>query len=163
MLRSVRHLGPFRDKLAQLQRMLKTHSSRRSEFSFDLDRSQDTLGLAGDGGMSFFDQIITQLPLAQVQRLRRRGASEEGEELWSITLKNERGVDAGGVAREILAKVSAELMLPQLGLFTLTPNGRLKVGKHHHFLVPVLTGQNERLSYAGALMARAFVANEPQR
>jgi hypothetical protein len=163
LLESVPHVVPFRMKLGRLRKNLMTHATRQSQVDLKLDRARDAQALAGDQGMSFFDQITEQLPLLDTHRLVMRDLVDGDSELWSVKLENERGVDAGGLAREIFAKVCAELMLPQLGLFTLTPNGRRQAGKHQDLLVPMIGANSDRLAYAGVLCAMTIVAQQPQQ
>jgi hypothetical protein len=166
LLMQAPYLVPFRAKVQRLRKRFRTLGRTALNPNLALDRKEDTASLEGNQGRTFFDQILAQLPLYEVPNLIGSDSGEGRSQLWSITLKSEPGIDLGGVARDVFTKVCAELMLPALGLFRLTPNardGRDDTRGELDSLIPVLSGQTQRLTYAGALAALAFATKAPQQ
>jgi hypothetical protein len=153
----INYIIPFAGKVKRLKTALAGEKSNKPRMTFD--RAQDTRALEGDAsGKTFFDQMIEQIPIPQIIKLR----CPEGPP-WEVELAHERGVDAGGPGRDMFSKVCEELMMPQLNLFTLTPNGRNHEGANQKVLIPVAARDTSRFVYVGALLAAAVISNLPQQ
>jgi hypothetical protein len=151
------YIIPFTKKARTLHEALASHKSKKLLVEFD--RTQDTRALEGDtSANTFFDQMIKQIPIGQIINLHRPGKAP-----WKVELAHERGVDIGGPGRDMFAKVCEELMIPQLNLFTLTPNGRNHEGANQEVLIPVAARDRNQFVYVGALLAVAVISNLPQQ
>jgi E3 ubiquitin-protein ligase HECTD2 len=89
------------------------------------------------------DQLIEQVPVSKLDALRG------GNVPWQVEFRGEQGIDAGGLRRELLLELAAEIQRPEIGLFMFTPNGR---NGDQPELIPV-PGNDLKLQYAGVIVA----------
>ena len=106
---------------------------------------------------SAFCQLMSQVPLPDVALLRN--ASDRP---WRVGYTGEAGQDEGGLARDFLTFVCAEVFRPDMGLFELTPNGKNGEGPNQTVMIPSFAANLEYLEYVGVLMGLAFWYNLQQ-
>jgi hypothetical protein len=120
--------------------MLKKGSSE-DPFKFKLDRSEDTPAL----GSRSSTRSASSSPCTRLSSAAP----------WSLDLENEESADSGGPVRETFAKVCAEAMMPQLGLFVRPLNDRIRDKRRQNVLIPS--------SRARTLACRTSVRSWPSR
>lgn len=91
------------------------------------DAADGGSGSGGHGGVninesSIFAQMATQLLAMAPAKLRKN------QQPFNVTFKGEQGVDAGGLFRDLLSEMCAELQSDRLPLFLPCPNAQNKVG-----------------------------------
>lgn len=59
-----------------------------------------------------------------------------GDKPWHVTFVGETGIDAGGLARELVAEAAADIVCPNCGLFIPVPNARNEVGGNRDYVIP---------------------------
>ena len=106
---------------------------------------------------SAFCQLMSQVPLSNVASLLN-----DSNRPWRVSYVGEAGQDEGGLARDFLTFVCAEVLRPELGLFELTPNGKNGEGPNQTVLIPSVAANLESLEYVGVLMGLAMWYNLQQ-
>jgi hypothetical protein len=113
----------------------------------------------GNFNDSLLGQLILQLPRGDLCKLKRT------DRPWHVSFTGEGAIDAGGPARAVFTDICRELMLPKMGLFVPTPNGRNGEGNNRDLLIPnpmLDSNRKNAFYYAGALMALAYVTASTQ-
>ena len=79
---------------------------------------------------------------------------------WSVSFTNERGIDAGGPARELVTEAAIDLCTPNCGLVKPVPNGRNEVGDYQDLVIPYPNPKHrdimEQYKFAGVLIGMAI-------
>jgi len=79
-----------------------------------------------------------------------------GERPWRVELSNERGIDVGGPARDLVVDCARDLMSPSCGLVIPVPNARNECGAYRDTFVPFPNPRHSSIEkqykFAGALI-----------
>jgi E3 ubiquitin-protein ligase HERC2 len=104
-------------------------------------------------------QLYQQLHFLRPASLR----VQSGTRPWRVTFAGEGGVDAGGLFRDSLSTVCAELQDIKIGLFVPVPNQRAAVGRNQDMFLPniacVSSLHLSMYSFVGKLMGMAIRGN----
>jgi hypothetical protein len=125
-LRSIGHAVFYDLKIQLLEGALRATATATAPISLQLDHAKKTW--SQDCGAR--DPATSQCVFAQAfhQSLGAAAAPfRNSERVFAVQFANEAGIDAGGVSREALTEIVADLHSPDLELFLLCPNGTHRV------------------------------------
>ena len=81
-------------------------------------------------------------------------------EPWHVDFKGERGIDAGGLARELVSEAAIDLCTPNCGLVIPVPNARNEVGDLRELVIPYPHSDQKNVAdqyrFAGVLIGMAI-------
>jgi len=111
---------------------------------------------------SLFCQLYEALKNCHINSYKLR----KGERMLKVHFSDEAGIDAGGLYRELFTEISKELMRPELGFFTHSPNSKSNIGQFRDTLVPsplprdrsARLSHKEYLRFLGKLMGAALLS-----
>lgn len=139
-------------KMSNLKSLIESHSSNNySHFSIHRKKAYDIrLGLSDDLNMTLISQMTKIYNEPGMFRTL-------GDRPWKVEFRNEKGIDAGGLGRELVAECVADLMAPECGLSIPVPNARNEVGDNREFMIPIadtrIGDPKQHYRFAGALIA----------
>jgi hypothetical protein len=136
-------------KLRRLEKLVCRNYNEKKLYRFN--RSRALIARAdpdAPNGRSLFDQVVDQIPLAQIPSLKCNDAP------WRVSLEGEGATDAGGPGRDLFSEVSSEICMAHNHLFVPSATGDF---------VPDLTCKIlSRFVYVGAFVALAFITRLQQ-
>ncbi|OHS92847.1 hypothetical protein TRFO_12199 [Tritrichomonas foetus] len=141
-------------KLDSLRKAIDSKSGSRSAH-LHVDRK-----IAGEvraGNIKDFNKTV----IAQVANQYNNVSSfrVKSDKPWNVSFAHERGVDAGGPARELVSVLASDLCALECGLVVPVPNARNKIGGNRECVIPVpsplisFQDAQNRYRFAGALIA----------
>lgn len=142
-------------KINDLKRMISSHSDTEKSASLHINRKA-----AGDIRLNIStnlkNTIIYQMTQVYSPNSDFRVMSDRP---WSVTFRDEEGIDAGGLARELVAECADDFCCPLCGLVVQTPNARNDVGDYKDCVIPIANPSHvmiqKQYETAGAMIAIA--------
>ena len=101
---------------------------------------------------------LSQTIVAQIAKAYtpNRDYKENSDRPWHVEFINERGIDAGGLARELVSECAYDLVSPNCGLVIPVPNNRNEVGSNRDLVIPFPNPQSpypeKQYRFAGAFI-----------
>jgi len=120
--------------------------------SITIDRRESFYVLQGIT-QNYSKSLINQFSSIYDNPARFRNASDRP---WDVSFVDERGIDVGGPARELVSSLAEDFMSPNCGLVTPTPNMRNRTGNNSDRMIPIpdpsITQPKSLYRIAGAVM-----------
>ncbi|OHT07449.1 hypothetical protein TRFO_24348 [Tritrichomonas foetus] len=143
-------------KIRDFQKLIRENSATERTLFLNINRkaaSDIRLGITTNLNMT----IMNQMASVYKDEIEYRVASDHP---WHVKFTNEQGIDAGGVARELVAECASDLCSTNCGLVVMTPNGRNDIGDYRDCVIPIADIRNtnipQQYHFAGALIAIAI-------
>jgi hypothetical protein len=150
-------------RVADLQHLIRQHSKGNKIPRLEVAR-MPALEVR-EGRSDALDHTFVRQVLRQHSWLTFRVPNDRRP--WRVDFAGEKGIDAGGLARELASELAADICAPCCGLVVETPNARAKVGGFRDCVVPFPSPRHkfvkEQLQFVGALIgicARSGLAQD---
>lgn len=142
-------------KLSLFNNEISKMSSSKSDVQLVINRTEANfvrLGTSNDLSKTIISQMSTFYTDPSLFRCK-------SDKPWKVRFVNEVGIDAGGLARELVNECAKDLMSPNCGLVVPVPNAVNEVGQNDDFFIPIASPKHDRKTienqykFAGALIA----------